>query len=452
MSSPFPNDFVWGAASASYQVEGAIQEDGKGLSIWDMFCRRPGAIHQGHTGEIACDHFHRFREDVALMKSIGLKAYRFSISWPRLIPEGTGSVNAKGIEFYDRLVDELLAAGIQPWATLYHWDLPYALHLRGGWLHPDIPHYFADYTRVVMDALSDRVTRWVTINEPQCIIGLGLGSGLHAPGVKLGLPDLLTAGHHVLLAHGRAVQTIRAYARKPAHVGWAPVGITRIPLTDSKVDREAARQEMFSIRDADCWNNTWWADPVIFGRYPEDGLRLFGAAVPAYTPEEMQVISEPIDFYGANTYTGAYFRAGADGQPVPAPIPVDMPHNFYYWDVTFDILRWTAVYLYERYRKPLVITENGISNMDWVHRDGQVHDPQRIDFLARYLLGLKQALAEGVPVLGYFHWSFSDNFEWHEGYRQRFGLVYVEFATQKRILKDSAFWYRDMIRGNGSAL
>ena len=446
----FPKDFTWGAATASYQIEGAAYEDGKGLSIWDMFCRQPGAIYEGHTGEVACDHYHRFREDVALMKEIGLNGYRFSISWPRLLPEGTGAVNPKGLAFYDALVDELLAAGIQPWVTLYHWDLPYALYLRGGWLNPDLPRYFADYTRLVVDKLSDRVSHWMTLNEVQVFIGSALHSGYHAPGLKMDTREVLLAGHHALLAHGMAVQTIRSHSKQPAQIGWAPCGLARIPASESPADIEAARQEMFSIRDANTWNNTWWADPVLFGRYPEDGLKLFGAAAPKYTPDEMKIISEPIDFYGANCYWGDYVRAGEDGRPEPVTPPPGTPVNLYHWYVTFEALRWLVRFHHEHSRKPIVITENGLGGMDWVHRDGQVHDPQRIDYLARYLAGLKQAMTEGVPVLGYFQWTLMDNFEWQEGYKQRFGLIHVDFQTQKRTLKDSAYWYRDMIRNNGA--
>jgi beta-glucosidase len=350
------------------------------------------------------------------------------------------------------LVDELLKAGIQPWVTLYHWDLPYALQLRGGWLNPDMPRWFADYTRLVVEKLSDRVSNWMTLNEIQVFTGSALQYGHHAPGLKMGLREVLLAGHHALLAHGRAVQTIRATSKQPARIGWAPVGQTRTPASESAAEIEAARQDMFTIHDLNTWNNTWWADPVVLGHYPEDGIQLFGAAVPNFTAEEMKIISAPIDFYGANCYTGASIRAGADGKPERVVPPAGSPVNLYHWYITFDALRWTSRFLFDRYQKPLVITENGLGGMDWVHRDGKVHDPQRVDFLARYLAGLKCSMAEGVPVLGYFHWSLMDNFEWHEGYRQRFGLVYVDFQTQQRILKDSAYWYSEVIKNNGANL
>ncbi|RPJ09541.1 MAG: beta-glucosidase [Spirochaetaceae bacterium] len=447
--SSFPKNFVWGAATASYQIEGAMDEDGKGLSIWDLFCKTPVAIFENQRGDVACDHYHLFREDVKIMKELGLNAYRFSISWPRIFPDGTGKPNQAGINFYDKLVDELLAAGINPWVTLYHWDLPAALYKQGGWQNPEISGWFSDYAAFVVDKLSDRVTNWMTLNEPQCFIGLGMQEGRHAPGLKLDLPELLLASHHALLAHGKAVQVIRGRAKKKPFIGWAPVGMTRIPFSENPADVEAARKDMFSISTASLMNNTWYGDPVMLGKYPDDGVKLFGKAVPKHTPEEMRIISEPIDFYGANTYYGEYYRAGIDGKPEKVPFSPNTGHNTYGWSVTFDVLRWTARFLYERYQKPIVLTENGIGNMDWIHRDGKVHDPQRIDYVARHLAGLKNAIDDGIPVLGYFHWSLMDNFEWNEGFKQRFGLVYVDFETQKRLLKDSAFWFKDVIRGNG---
>lgn len=448
----FPPNFTWGAATASYQIEGAWDEDGKAPSIWDLYCRKEGAVHEGHDGNTACDHYHRWREDIALMREIGLQAYRFSLSWPRILPAGTGTVNARGLDFYDRLVDGLLAAGIQPWVTLYHWDLPQELFLRGGWMNPDLPQYFADYTEVVVGRLGDRVKRWMTLNEPQCFIGFGLGTGLHAPGLKLDWPDILRAGHHALLAHGRAVQVLRARGGADARIGWAPVGAASIPATESPADIAAAQSHMFALTSKSVFVNTWWGDPVVFGRYPADGLALFGAAVPSHTDEEMKIISTPVDFYGFNTYQGTLVRAGADGRPEVVKHPPGTPVNLYHWAVTFDVLRWTARFLHERYQKPLAVTENGLAGLDWVMADGAVHDPQRIDYLSRHIAGLGRAVAEGVPVEAYFAWSLMDNFEWNEGYRQRFGLIHVDYATQRRTLKDSARWYREFIRTQAAQL
>ncbi len=449
---PFPTDFTWGAASSAYQVEGAANTDGRGPSIWDAFCRVPGATFRGHTGDVACDHYHRFRDDVGLMKSIGLQAYRFSISWSRVIPGGTGSPNEKGLAFYDALVDELLAAGIVPWVTLFHWDLPLALQHRGGWLNRDIAGWFGDYTRLVVDRLSDRVTRWITINEPQIFVPFGHGDGTHAPGTKLPMADRLLAGHHALMAHGRAVSVIRERAKRPPMVGWAPIGRARIPATEAPEDLAAAREATLGVLHKDFWNNTWFADPVCLGRYPEDGLRLFGADAPTERPGDMEQIRQPLDFYGLNIYDAELYRRGADGAPERVDFPVGHPQTAIRWFIAPEALRWGPQFLYERYKVPIVITENGLSNVDWVGLDGRVDDPQRIDYTRRYLLALERAIDDGTDIRGYFHWSIMDNFEWQEGYKERFGLVHVDYATQRRTLKESAHWYRGVIQSNGQSL
>lgn len=441
----FPSNFVWGAAAAAYQIEGAAFADGKGLSVWDMLCRQPGKIFQAQSGEVACDHYHRFEEDVALMKQIGLQAYRLSISWPRVLPEGAGAINPKGLDFYDRLIDALLGAGIEPWVTLFHWDFPYALYLRGGWLNPESPRWFADYAQVIVDRLSDRVAHWMTLNEPQCFIGLGHLQGNHAPGLKMGLEEVLLAGHHVLLAHGRAVQIIRAGAVKPPSIGWAPVGLAGIPASTQPPDLDALRQHVYRANADGVWNNIWWGDPVVLGHYPEAGLQAYGPAVPKFTDEEMRTICQPLDFYGANIYGSPLIRAGADGKMVESPHSPGEAMTAYGWDVTPGSLYWGPKLLQERYHLPIVVTENGMSNTDWVGLDGCVHDPQRIDFLKRHLLQLRKAISEGIDVRGYFHWSIMDNFEWSQGYKQRFGLIHVDFVTQARTLKDSAFWYKKVI-------
>ncbi|MCX6030616.1 MAG: GH1 family beta-glucosidase [Chloroflexi bacterium] len=451
----FPKGFIWGAASASYQVEGAAFEDGKGLSVWDMFCRKEGAIWNGQSGEVACDHYHRYREDVALMKELGLQAYRLSISWPRVLPHGTGAVNPKGLDFYDRLVDELLAAGIEPWVTLFHWDHPYDLYCRGGWLNPYSSDWFADYTAVVADALSDRVTHWMTHNEPACFIGLGLQDGRHAPGDKLGFGQVLWATHNALLGHGKAVQTLRARARRPLQIGLAYNGPVVVPASDRPADVEAARLAMFTILPTGrhMWNNSWWLDPIFFGRYPADGWQAFGADVPPVKDGDLKTINQPLDFLGVNIYyQDPTIRAGADGRPEPVPFPVGTAQTAFKWNVTPDALYWGPRFLYERYKAPMVITENGLSCMDWVALDGHVHDPQRIDFTQRYLLAYERAGQDGVDIRGYFHWSILDNFEWSEGYKERFGLVYVNYPTQQRIPKDSAYWYKQVIATNGARL
>ncbi len=448
----FPDTFTWGAAAASYQIEGAVNEDGKGASVWDMMSRWPGKIWQENSGAITCDHYHHMETDVKLMKEMGLQAYRLSLSWPRVLPEGVGTVNSKGLDFYNRLVDTLLQAGIEPWITLFHWDYPYALFCRGGWLNRDSADWFAEYARVIVDALSDRVSHWMTQNEPQCFLGLGHYDGYHAPGLKLDFPEILQATHHALLAHGKAVQEIRARAKTQPVVGAAPVGIISIPASDSPADIDAARKHMYSITAKDYWNNSWYADPMVLGHYPKDGLELFKDILPEIRQGDMETICQPLDFYGANIYHAERVRAsGNDGYEV-LPNPPGPPLTTMEWVVVPDALYWGPRFLYERYNLPIVVTENGMANCDWVHLDGKVHDPQRIDFLHRYLNAYGRAIDDGVPAWGYFLWSYIDNFEWAWGYRQRFGLIYVDYTTQKRILKDSAFWYRDVIKTNGANL
>ncbi len=388
------------------------------------------------------------------MSEIGLKAYRLSINWPRILPAGTGAVNKPGIDFYDRLIDELLAKGIEPWVTLYHWELPYELFLRGGWLNPEIPEWFAEYTAVVVDKLSDRVSRWMTINEPQCFIGMGYlkGPGIHAPGFKLDMPEALRAAHHALLAHGRSVQTIRSRAKLKPIVGWAPVGESRYPVTDTPANRAATMRGMADVYHDNMWNNVWWGDPVILGHYPEEGLRVYGKNVPKFKDSDMDVIRQPLDFYGCNIYAAVPIEEGPDGNPRAATLPAGFRHTHFTWRVTPEALYWGPKFLSERYKIPVVITENGMSGCDWVALDGSVHDASRIDFLHRYLLSVHQAIADGVRIDGYFHWSILDNFEWAEGYKHRFGLIHVDYETQKRTLKDSAFWYREVIKTNGASL
>lgn len=448
----FPKNFAWGAATASYQIEGAAFDDGKGLSVWDMFCRKEGTIWNQQTGDVACDHYHRSQEDVALMKTIGLNAYRFSVAWARVLPNGVGAINDKGLAFYDRLVDELLAANIVPYVTLFHWDYPYEPYCRGGWLNSDSANWFAEYTRIVVDKLSDRVQHWITLNEPQCFIGLGHQDARHAPGDRLGLAQILRAAHNTLLAHGKAVQVIRARARKQAIIGYAPVDRGFIPATHAPADIEAARRAKFAISGKNVWNTTWFSDPIFFKKYPDEGMALFGSAVPEIGAHDMDIIGQPVDFYGVNIYQGEIARADANGEPEILPFPVGHPLTAFRWYVTPEALYWGPRFYWERYRQPIIITENGISNIDWVSLDGQVHDPQRIDFTRRYLLELDRAIQDGVDVRGYFHWTLTDNFEWAEGVKERFGLIYTNFVTQQRILKDSAHWYKQVIATNGASL
>ncbi|MGB5260904.1 MAG: GH1 family beta-glucosidase [Gammaproteobacteria bacterium] len=446
----FPKDFVWGGAASSYQVEGAAYRDGGGASVWDMLGRQPGRIANGDTGKIACDHYHRYREDVGLLAAMGLQAYRFSVSWPRVLPQGVGAVNAKGLDFYSRLVDALLEHGITPWVTLFHWDYPYALYCRGGWLNRDSADWFAEYTAHVVDRLSDRVAHWITLNEPQCFIGMGHLDGTHAPGLEMGLAEVLLAAHHTLLAHGQAVQVIRARAKLSPLISAAQATLISIPASDRPEDIAAARTSMFAIREKKLFNNSWFSDPMILGHYPGDGIELFESALPDITGNDLATIHQPLDFYGTNIYSGHYVRATPAGD-FEQETDRDLPETAMGWPVTPEALYWGPRFLHERYQLPIVITENGMASDDPVER-GRVHDQQRIDFLQQYLQQYSRAIADGVPALGYFLWSIMDNFEWAEGYAKRFGLIHVDYASQQRTLKDSANWYRQVIATNGENL
>ena len=442
----FNKDFVWGAAAASYQIEGAAFEDGKGLSNWDIFCRREGRIFQGQTGETACDHYHRYADDIAIMKEIGLRGYRLSLSWCRILPSGTGKINQKGIEFYDKLINELLNNGIEPYITLFHWDYPNELQKRGGWLNPDSPKWFSEYVKVVVEHFSDRVKNWFTINEPQCFIGFGYGGTRHAPAWGLGVKDTLSAAHNVLLAHGMAVSVIRTYSKQKAKIGFVPQGLVSFPETITDKNIEASKIDMFSVKERSVHNNVWWMDPIYKGEYPKDGVELFGSCMPKIGSDDMKIISQPLDYFCINTYGGTPVYMDKDGAVQPAKRFDGYPENSREWPLDFDALYWGAKFFYERYRLPILIAENGISLCDWVCLDGKVHDTQRIDFMERNILALQKAYNEGIPMHGYFVWSFMDNMEWMAGYAKRFGLVYVDYRTQKRIIKDSGLWYAKFIK------
>lgn len=436
----FRDDFLWGAASAAHQVEGAYLEDGKTAGIWDALCE--GHIRHGEDGKIACDHYHRYEEDVALMKQIGLKSYRFSISWPRIVPE-KGRVNEKGLQFYRNLVEELRRAGIEPIVTLYHWNLPMWAYEEGGWECEEIAAWFAFYVRTVVEALSDRVSYWITFNEPQMFIGMGHILGSHAPFQKrMDMDYAARLSRNVMLAHGEAVRTIRRYAATPAKIGLAPHGTGMTPLSGSEEDIQRAREETFSTRSY-MMSNAWWLDPMILGQIPE-------VLKDTLTGEDIAKIAEPLDFFGVNLYQSANYQEHP-GQVNPLRYP-GMCQGANGWAVTPEVMYWLPKFFYERYHLPVMITENGLSCADVVMLDGKVHDPQRIDYIHRYLKELKRAAEEGIPVIGYQMWSIMDNFEWADGYDPRFGLIYVDYRTQERILKDSAYAYAELIRTNGENL
>lgn len=442
----FSKDFMWGGASAAYQLEGAYNEDGKGLNIWDVTSGASGRVKHSENGDVACDHYHRYKEDIALFKEIGLKYYRFSISWTRILPEGTGRVNESGLKFYSDLVDELIAAGIEPMITLYHWDYPYELYRKGGWLNDESPKWFEEYTKIVVDALSDRVKYWMTINEPQCIVGNGYWMGTHAPFLKTCNKDLVLISHNLLLSHGRAVKCIRENAKQKPYIGFVPMGPSFAPENDSPEAVEKARKETMDMRNAMFYSITWWSDPVFLGKYPDEAYEVFGDDMIHPSDEDMKLISQPLDFYATNIYFSRGYR---DVGNYNSNEYIGMPRNSLSWGVDEECLYWSAKFLYERYGKPLLIAENGFAGLDWVDRNGKVCDMDRIDYIARYVSWLMKASDEGIPIIGYLYWSVMDNFEWAEGYDKRFGLIHVDYRSQVRTVKESGYWYRKLIESNG---
>ena len=433
-----PDNFMWGSAVSAYQIEGATDADGRGESIWDRFSATPGKIRNGDDGRIACDSYHRYGEDVGLMRELGLGAFRFSVAWPRIVPEGRGRVNAAGLDFYDRFVDELLAAGIEPFVTLYHWDLPQALEERGGWPARETVDAYAEYVAVVADRLGDRVKHWITQCEPWVIAWLGYGVGEHAPG-RTSEPDALAAAHHVLLAHGRAAEVLRRETRG-AKVGITIDLVAFHPLTDSADDREA-------VTRSDAFRNRWILDPVLTGGYPPELLERFAPALPPVESGDMQTIAAPLDFLGVNYYTRSIVRADAGGNPIDVSSN-GAERTGMGWEVYPDGLYELLVRLHGEYDlPPLYVTENGAAFPD-SRRNGTVDDPRRISYVQRHVHAIRRAIDDGVPVHGYFLWSLLDNFEWTHGYSQRFGIVYVDYETLERVPKASYYWYRDLIAGS----
>ena len=447
-SSPhrFPEDFLWGAATSAYQIEGSPLADGAGPSIWHRFAHAPGTVHGGDTGDVACDHYRRYREDVALMADLGLQAYRFSLSWGRLLPEGRGAVNPKGLDFYSRLIDGLLASGIRPLVTLYHWDLPAALDDLGGWVNRESVRWFADYADVAFRAYGDRVDLWATFNEPWMVSDAGYLRGFHAPGHE-SPTEAADVAHHLLCAHAAAVQRFRALGR--GAIGLVVNLEPKHPATDDPRDRAAAAR-------ADAYMNRQYLDPVFLGRYPDELQGMFGEAWSGRAQEDLQFIRQPIDFLGVNYYSRGIVRHDAAARPTgAAPVPADgAPRTEMGWEVYPDGLRETLCWVKQRYGDiPLYVTENGAAFADPpVGPDGVVEDGLRVDYLRRHLRAARGAMELGVRLRGYFAWSLLDNFEWQYGYSKRFGLVHVDFATQQRTPKRSALFYREIIRTRGAAL
>lgn len=443
----YPQGFLWGSATASYQVEGGVHEDGRGPTIWDTFSHLPGAVANGDTGDVSTDYYHRYKQDIALMKDLGLRSYRFSVAWSRIFPAGTGTPNPKGLDFYNRVVDELLANNIEPFCTLYHWDLPQALQDKGGWENRDTARAFADYAGYTASKLSDRVHQFMTMNEIRSFVELGYQQGTHAPGLKLNAARLAQLNHYAVLGHGLAVQAIRAAARPGTKVGLADNVQATTPLIETEPNIVAARHAMRE-------QNAQYLTVIREGRYTDAYLRRLGADAPKFTPEEMKTISSPLDFIGLNIYQPTYVRA--DDSPLGYAVvnpPDSFPHMYSPWlYVGPEAIYWAPKLVNELWDpKVLYITENGASSSDVLQPNGIVVDSDRIMYLRNYLGQLQRAISEGVPVKGYFVWSLLDNFEWADGYSKRFGIVYVDYATQKRTPKMSAAFYREVIKRGGLA-
>jgi beta-glucosidase len=448
----FPSDFVWGAATAAYQVEGAARADGRGQSVWDTFSHTPGKIRHGDTGDIACDSYHRYREDVALLASLGLNAYRFSVSWPRVQPGGRGQVNQRGLDYYRALLDELAAHNISAAATLFHWDLPQELQDEGGWAARDTAARFAEYAAIVAEALGDRVTRWITLNEPQVVADHGYRSGRHAPG----LTDddaAAAATHHLLLGHGLAVQALRA-------AGVTDVGITLDMHPVRVLGESEALERARRIVDAD--SNTLYLDPLLHGRYPADASAALVPPEDLIADGDMTTISQPIDFLGVNYYSPVFLHAGdADDLRLgEGRLRADVPGVVGYQPEKLDrtAMGWLVdpEGLYELLMRlskdalglPLYITENGCAAEDYVDPEGSVDDVERVSYLNQHLAAAARAIRDGASLAGYYVWSLLDNFEWDSGYQKRFGIVFVDFGSQRRIPKSSARFYSDVVRAN----
>ncbi len=449
-SVSFPKNFVWGVATAAYQIEGAWNEDGKGESIWDRFSHTPGKIKNGDTGDVACDHYHRWRDDVALLRELGVRAYRFSIAWPRILPDGRGAVNQRGIDFYSGLVDALLEANITPFVTLYHWDLPQALQDQGGWVSRDTAQAFADYADVISRVLGDRVKNWITINEPHVAAFEGYQLGIHAPGIA-DPPSAVKASHHLLLAHGWSVPPLRRNSAG-AQVGIVLNTTLAMPATGRGEEVDAARQVDGRVQ-------RWFLDPLCGRHYPADIVAEYAVAgflpdgMSFVRPDDLRVIATPTDFLGVNYYSRALVKHATTASGLKSHENVHLPqaeHTDMGWEVYPDGLYQLLCRLHFDYRPAKIfITENGASYSDAPDAHGAVNDTRRIDYLRAHLAAAHRAIQAGVPLAGYFAWSLMDNFEWAQGYAQRFGIVWVDYATQKRIPKASARWYQQLIARNG---
>ncbi len=436
--SAFPATFLWGTATSSYQIEGATHEDGRGQSIWDVFAATPGKTYHGENGDVGADHYHRMPQDVALMAQLGVSAYRFSIAWPRVLPSGRGEINTRGIDFYDRLVDALLAKGIRPVATLYHWDLPLALHDEGGWLNRDTAYAFAEYAEVMARQLGDRVGMWITHNEPWCSAYLGYGSGIHAPGLQ-DMQSAINVGHHLLLSHGLAVPRLRAHAKADAQIG---ISLNFTPAYPADETPETAQ----AMARSDAFNNRWFMEPLYRKAYPEHFFEDLGLNPPPIQDGDFSTIAAPIDFLGVNNYTRMVVRSNPAKPQGIEYVTVPGVYTEMGWEVYPQALGDVLTRLHKEYGvASLLVTENGAAFVDTIDAQGQISDPQRIDYLREHIRVVGHVIEQGVPVQGYLVWSLLDNYEWAEGYSKRFGIVYVDYATQQRTIKESGHWYASLI-------
>lgn len=447
LSSPtgsgFPRDFVWGSATAAAQIEGAAFEDGKGESIWDRFSRRPGTVKHGHTLDVACDHYHRFREDFALMRELGLRHYRLSLAWPRIFPHGDGTPNRAGLDFYHRLFDAMRAEGITPWVTMFHWDLPQALEDRGGWTAPVTVAAFARYADTIVREYRDVVQHWITLNEIRCFTWLGYDVGSKAPGRKLPAREVNQTYHHALLCHGHGVRAVREHGGAGAQVGLTDNSDICLPVTETEADIAASRA--WFVR-----RNEHLLGAICGGGYSPDYLARCGPDAPRVGADDFALISAPTDFLGLNLYTGTFVRAGRDGATEELPLPPHYPKADSPWlHLAPQVMYWGTRLATEAYGpRAIYVTENGCGYNDEPLVRGEVIDLHRREFLRAHLRELQRAIDDGVPVRGYFLWSFLDNFEWEDGYERRFGIVHVDYATQQRTPKLSARYYAQIVAHN----
>ena len=439
-------NFIWGVSCSAYQIEGAENEGGRGESVWDSKFTK-GKTLGDMNGKIACDHYHRYKEDVALLKDLGIKNYRFSVSWPRIFPDGTGDINPQGVEFYKNLIDELINAHITPWVTLFHWDLPRKLYEKGGYLNPEISGWFANYAEKVVEIFGARVSNYIIMNEPQCIVEEGHFSGTHAPFLQLSRKETFTVAHNLLLCIGKAEKVMRKAAKHKLNIGIAPCFTPIMPTKEE--DKELALKYNF-LPSGDFWDGCYFTDALIKGEFTDDYKEWFKEYDYNPSVEDMKIIKSDLDFFCANFYRGFYIEKTANGIKRKSALPTD-DFTATNWVVTPEAVDYLIEYYYNRYKMPIILSENGVALSEWKTLEGDIPDDMRIDYMKRHIERVKKT-AEKYPVKGYFYWSFTDNFEWAFGYSKRFGLVYVDYKTLERIPKKSAYWYKKVTETNGEDL